>query len=186
MVITEVNNKTAVKEFLNLPRKIYQNDPVWVCPLDTDTEKIFNPNKNHFHQHGSIIRWIAKDKSGITVGRIAAFVNEKKAYTFPEPTGGVGFFECINDTEVAIALFDTAQSWLKEKGMEAMDGPINFGENDAFWGLLIEGFTHPSYGMNYNKPYYKELFEAYGFVPSYEQITNHLEVNKPFPERFTK
>jgi hypothetical protein len=186
MVIIEVKDRSAKREFLDLPRKIYKDDPVWVCPLDNDIEKVFDPKQNHFHQHGSITRWIAKDANGTTVGRIAAFVNEKKAYTFPEPTGGVGFFECINDKEVARALFNTAQLWLEAKGMKAMDGPINFGENDAFWGLLIEGFTHPSYGMNYNPPYYKELFEAYGFTSSYEQITNHLEVNKPFPERFTK
>lgn len=67
-----------------------------------------------------------------------------------------------------------------------MDGPINFGENDTFWGLLIEGFTHPSYGMNYNPPYYYQFFKDYGFVTLYEQITNHLEIYKPFPERFTK
>ncbi|HEY0055839.1 MAG TPA: GNAT family N-acetyltransferase [Pedobacter sp.] len=186
MVIIEVKDKSSKREFLDLPRKIYKDDPVWVCPLDNDIEKVFDPEQNNFHQHGSITRWIATDAHGKTIGRIAAFVNEKKAFTFPEPTGGVGFFECVNDKEVATSLFNTAQLWLEAKGMKAMDGPINFGENDAFWGLLIEGFTHPSYGMNYNPPYYKELFEAYGFTPSYEQITNHLEVNKPFPERFTK
>ncbi|MEJ6980266.1 GNAT family N-acetyltransferase [Pedobacter sp. P351] len=186
MVITEVKDKKAVKDFLNLSRKIYANDPVWVCPLDVDIEKVFDPKQNNFHQHGTITRWIAKDSNGNTVGRIAAFINDKKAYSFPQPTGGIGFFECINDKNTAFALFDTAQAWLKEHGMAAMDGPINFGENDSFWGLLIEGFTHPSYGMNYNPLYYKQLFEQYGFSPMYEQITNHLEVNKPFPERFTK
>jgi len=70
--------------------------------------------------------------------------------------------------------------------MQAMDGPINFGENDTFWGLLVEGFTHPSYGMNYNPPYYRDFFNRYGFSSLYEQITNHLDINKPFPERFTR
>ena len=70
--------------------------------------------------------------------------------------------------------------------MQAIDGPINFGENDTFWGLLVDGFTHPSYGMNYHPRYYKNLFENYGFTALYEQITNHLSVHKPFPERFTK
>lgn len=186
MVITEVKDKKSVKEFLDLARKIYKDDPVWVCPLDVDIEKVFDPKQNNFHEHGSITRWIAKDAGGQTIGRIAAFINDKKAYTFAQPTGGIGFFECINDQATAFALFDTAKNWLRDRGMEAMDGPINFGENDTFWGLLIEGFTHPSYGMNYNPKYYSELFYAYGFTPLYEQITNHLEVNKPFPERFTK
>lgn len=186
MVISEVKDKAAIKKFLALARDIYKDDPVWVCPLDTDLEKVFDPKQNNFHKHGRITRWIAEDANGKTIGRIAAFINDKKAHSFPQPTGGIGFFECIDDETVSVSLFQTAQNWLSEHGMEAMDGPINFGENDTFWGLLIEGFTHPSYGMNYNPPYYKRLFESYGFTPQYEQITNHLEVNKPFPERFTK
>jgi len=83
-------------------------------------------------------------------------------------------------------LFDTAKQWLQQNGMQAMDGPINFGENDSFWGLLVEGFTQPSYGMNYNPPYYKAFFEGYGFKTLYEQITNHLNILKPFPYRFRK
>jgi hypothetical protein len=71
----------------------------------------------------------------------------------------MGFFECIDNKEAAFLLFDTAKNWLQENGMQAMDGPINFGENDNFWGLLVEGFTPPSYGMNYNPPYYKAFFE---------------------------
>jgi len=70
--------------------------------------------------------------------------------------------------------------------MEAMDGPINFGENDNFWGLLVEGFTHPSFGMPYNHPYYEQFFRAYGFKEYFEQVTNHLDLTIPFPERFWK
>lgn len=186
MVVNEVKTKKDIKDFLNLSREIYKNDPIWVCPLDIDIEKVFDPKQNSFHSHGSVSRWVIRDQNGKTIGRIAAFINDKKTYTFEQPTGGIGFFECVNDNEVAFMLFDTAKNWLAERGMEAMDGPINFGENDTFWGLLIEGFTHPSYGMNYNPPYYRELFESYGFVPAYEQITNHLDLSKPFPERFTK
>ncbi|RZL30754.1 MAG: GNAT family N-acetyltransferase, partial [Pedobacter sp.] len=74
----------------------------------------------------------------------------------------------------------------QERGMKAMQGPINFGENDSFWGLLVEGFVPPSFGMNYNPPYYQALFEDYGFTTAYEQLTNHLNLSIPFPERFTK
>ncbi|WP_423148023.1 GNAT family N-acetyltransferase [Rubrolithibacter danxiaensis] len=186
MVIQEVNTKKTRKEFLDVARIIYKNDPVWVCPLDTDIESVFDPSKNNFHTHGTATRWILKDNRGNLIGRIAAFINEKKAYTYPQPTGGIGFFECIDDYTAASLLFDTAKQWLQERGMQAMDGPINFGENDSFWGLLVEGFTHPSFGMNYNPPYYKKFFEKYGFEVLYNQITNHLDVRKPFPERFTK
>ncbi|WP_026899333.1 hypothetical protein [Daejeonella oryzae] len=186
MVIEEVKSPLLKKQFLEVARVIYKNDKNWVCPLDTDVEAIFDPEKNNFHQHGKCTRWILKSDKGELIGRIAAFINEKKAYQYDQPTGGIGFFECINDTKASELLFDTAKKWLQDSGMAAMDGPINFGENDIFWGLLVEGFTQPSFGMNYHLPYYKDLFENYGFVKLYEQITNHLEVNKPFPERFTK
>ncbi len=186
MVLTEVKNKKDAVEFLDVAREIYKNDPHWVCPLDNDIKDVFNPEKNQLHSHGSCIRWVLKSDKGELIGRIAAFINEKKAYQPEQPTGGIGFFECINNSEAANLLFSAAQQWLEERGMKAMDGPINFGENDSFWGLLIEGFTTPSYGMNYHHPYYKNLFEGYGFKTLYEQITNHLQVMKPFPERFTK
>ena len=186
MKITEVNSKDTRKAFLDVPRKLYHDDPLWVCPLDKDIESVFNPAKNNFHQFGVCYRWILRDEKGNLIGRIAAFVNKKKAYNYEQPTGGCGFFDCIDSQDAADLLFDTAKKWLSEQGMKAMDGPINFGENDMWWGLLIEGFTRPYYGMNYNPPYYKRLFENYGFRPLYEQISNKLVRTKPFPERFYK
>lgn len=186
MMIEEVKTKTAAREFLDVAKIIYENDPHWVCPLDQDINAVFDPEKNVFHSHGTCTRWVLKSDKGELIGRIAAFINEKKAYQHEQPTGGIGFFECIDHDEAAKLLFDTAKAWLEERGMKAMDGPINFGENDSFWGLLIEGFSTPSYGMNYHHSYYKKFFDDYGFVTLYEQITNHLAVKKPFPERFTK
>ncbi len=186
MTITEVKNALDQKDFLDTARIIYKDDPNWICPLDQDIEAVFDPNSNSFHQHGVCTRWILKSEDGQLIGRVAAFINEKKAYQYEVPTGGMGFFECIDDQKAANLLFDTAKNWLSEKGMKAMEGPINFGENDTFWGLLAEGFTPPSYGMNYHGPYYQKLFKHYGFSTQYEQITNHLDLTKPFPERFTK
>jgi hypothetical protein len=186
MTITEVKDKATQKAFLNTARIIYKDDNNWVCPLDNDIEAIFDPQKNNFHQYGKCTRWILKNDKGQLIGRVAAFINDKKAFNYEQPTGGMGFFECINDEKAAFLLFDTAKNWLKENGMQAMDGPINFGENDTFWGLLVDGFAPPSYGMNYNPPYYQAFFEDYGFKKLYEQITNHLDIHKPFPERFYK
>src|SRR5207244_1439155 len=86
--------------------------------------------------------------------------------------------------EAANLLFDTAKKWLQERGMEAMDGPINFGERNAWWGLLVEGFTPPTYQMNYNPPYYNELFESYGFKDYFQQLSYSIDVNAPRPERY--
>ena len=186
MIITEVKDKLTGKAFLDVARKLYKHDKNWVCPLDNDIKAVFDPQKNNFHKHGKAARWILINDTGVLVGRIAAFINDLKAYNYEQPTGGVGFFECIDDKTSAFLLFDTAKTWLAGNGMQAMDGPINFGENDNFWGLLVDGFTPPSYGMNYNPQYYEGLFDAYGFKTLYAQFTNHLDVLKPFPERFFK
>lgn len=186
MRIFEVSNPETAKKFIGLTSRLYKDDPNWIEPLHNDIEAIFNPALNNFLQHGSCCRWILCDQKGRCIGRVAAFVNTKKAYKNPQPTGGMGFFECINNQHAAFLLMDAARDWLKSQGMEAMDGPINFGENDRYWGLLVEGFKPPSLGMNYNPPWYKQFFERYGFQKQYDQITNLLDMTVPFTERFTK
>ena len=186
MTIVEVTDKKTVSEFLDLPRRLYKNDPNFISPLDKDIEAVFDPELNNFHSHGIIKRWIAKNDSGENVGRIAAFINFQKNKNPEFIVGGIGFFESINDTSIAFALLDTAKQWLQNNNAKAMDGPINFGENDKYWGLLVEGFVPPSMGMNYNPPFYKDLLEKYGFVKQYDQFTNVIHVSKPFPERFSK
>lgn len=186
MKIIEVSDNKTKKIFLDVARTIYKDDKNWVCPLDIEIESIFNPTYNVFFEQGEACRWILFDDKENAIGRVAAFINKKKAFTYTQPTGGMGFFECINDKTAAFTLFNTCNEWLTQRGMLAMDGPINFGENDNYWGLLVEGFTHPAYGMQYHKPYYKELFESYGFKFYFEQVSNHLDLRKPLPERFWK
>jgi len=184
--IISVDNERTRKQFHDVMRRIYRNDRNFVCPPDNVIEGIFTPSKNVFFNHGQATRWILIDEKGALAGRVAAFINEKKAYTFQVPTGGMGFFECVNDYKAAELLFDTSRNWLTERGMQAMDGPINFGENDNFWGLLVEGFAPQTFGMNYNPPFYKDFFEKYGFTLYFEQVTNSLDLRKPFPDRFWK
>lgn len=186
MILTEVTNPKTSREFIDLPRQLYKNDPNWICPLDNDVESVFDPKRNVFFSHGVCNRWLLKDDAGKTIGRVAAFINYEKSHKHPQPTGGMGFFESINDQKAAFLLFDTARDWLKSKGMQAMEGPINFGENDKWWGLLVDGFKPPSLGMNYNPPYYQQFFENYGFKKEYDQLTNFLDYTVPMPERFTK
>jgi hypothetical protein len=141
MKIFEVKNPLQVRQFLDLPTTLYKNQPNWIRPLDSDIEAVFDPKKNKAFQDGTCTRWILKDEKDKPVGRVAAFVNNKtKLKGNKQPTGGIGFFECIENKEAAFLLFDTAKNWLQEKGMEAMDGPINFGNRDKWWGLLVEGF----------------------------------------------
>ena len=128
MQIIQVEDKKSVDAFHQLPYTIYKNDRNWVPPLRMMVENIFNPEKNNALKNGSACRWLV-EKGGQFVGRISAFVTDTYSYSFEQPTGGVGFFECVDDQQVANLLFDTAIAWLKEKGMEAVDGPINIGEN---------------------------------------------------------
>ncbi|MDR2912342.1 MAG: hypothetical protein LBV38_03450 [Alistipes sp.] len=170
--IEEVSDKGLTGEFLQLPKSLYKGNRNWVCPLDNDIESIFDPAKNKKLADGEAVRWIARDENGCVVGRIAAFYNREDAAIEEQPTGGVGFFEAENDQALANLLFDTAREWLSARGMEAMDGPINFGSRDAWWGLLVDGFEfQPLYTNPYNPPYYIELFERYGFRNYFNQYT---------------
>jgi hypothetical protein len=186
MKITEVNSHRTSKAFHDVARIIYQDDDTWVCPLDKEIESIFEPGMNVFFNHGEATRWLLYNDKNLLIGRVAAFIDRNTAYKQEQPTGGMGFFECINDKQAAFLLFDTAREWLKKKGMEAMDGPINFGETDKYWGLLVDGFTHPSYEIAYNHPYYQDFFESYGFQTYYKQEGFHLDVTKELPPRFLK
>jgi hypothetical protein len=186
MKISRVNDKKTVRMFLDTPRVIYKNDPVWVCPFDMEIEAIFDPSKNTYYKRGEADRYVLEDSDGNLLGRIAVFIDKNLAYSYDQPTGGIGFFECINDKKAAFLLFDTAREWLRERGMEAMDGPINFGETDKYWGLLVEGFTHPSFEVPYNPPYYQDLFEEYGFRTYYRMEGFHLDLTKPMSDRFRK
>jgi len=186
MLLIEVNDKKSKKLFHQVPHLIYKNDPNWACPLEGMIEETFNPGKNSAFKNGEAIRWVLADDNNKPVGRIAAFINYDKAHTFEQPTGACGFFECTDNQEAANILFDAARDWNKSKGMEAMDGPSNFGENYVNHGLLADGFMPQGYGMPYNPPYYLKLFENYGFQVYYEQYCYHLDYTKPFPERFWK
>lgn len=184
MKIREVNDRKTRKAFLRVPAVIYRDDPVYVRPLDREIESIFDPARNVYFKHGEAARWVLRDERGRLTGRVAAFIDRNTANRYDQPTGGMGFFECINSLEAASLLFDTAKAWLEQRGMEAMDGPVNFGETDKYWGLLVEGFTHPSYEIAYNLPYYRELFEDYGFRTYFKQEGFHLDVTKPLPPKF--
>lgn len=186
MKIKIVNNRKTENEFIGFPRKLYKNDPNFVMPFDRDIRAAFDPQKNVHFSQGDARRWILVNDAGKTIGRIAAFYEEEKANADYAKNGGCGFFECINSQQSANMLFDAAAAWLAEQGFEAMTGPVNFGENESNWGCLVHGFEPQGYGMAYNLPYYRELFENYGFQLYYRQYSFHIDIGKPFPERFWK
>lgn len=177
--LQEVKSVSDEQAFLDVVDRIYGDNPYWVRPFDDSIRKIFNPATNALFVGGEAIRWIARDAKGEAVGRIAAFYNREQAALEEQPTGGCGFFEAVDDQQLADLLFDAAREWLCERGMEAMDGPINFGSRDSFWGLLVEGFEfQPLFENPYNPPYYKNLFENYGFRNYFNQHTYLREMRE--------
>jgi hypothetical protein len=170
MKLIEVATPTHQKEFIEMAVQLYKNEKNWIRPIDKDIEGLFHPETNKLFRNGAKAnRWLLKDDKGQTIGRVAAFINPKMKEK--QPTGGVGFFECIDDQDAAFLLLDTAKAWLQSEGMEAMDGPINFGERDKWWGLLVDGFSEPNYNMPWNFPYYQKFFEDYGFQLYFKQYT---------------
>lgn len=185
MKLIEVTTRADQKDFISFPRTLYRDDPNWVCPLDSAIEAVFDPDKNQAYRNGRAIRWILRNDGGAVIGRVAAFIDKVRSDANSQPTGGMGFFEVIDDRTAAFRLFDAARDWLAGNRMEAMDGPVNFGENDNNWGLLVDGFMQQAYGMPYNKHYYKAFFEEYGFRNYFEQYSYHVGTSK-FPERIMK
>ncbi|PKQ63705.1 hypothetical protein [Labilibaculum manganireducens] len=169
--IFEVNDLHSKREFIELPVRLYQKMKNWIRPLDSDIEKVFDPKQNKMFTHGECIRWILQDHNKQTIGRIAAFIDHKTKDLNEQPTGGLGFFECINNKDAAFALFDTCKNWLKDKQIEAMDGPINFGERHQWWGLHVDGDHKPVYCMSYHFKYYQNFFDSYGFQIYFKQYT---------------
>ena len=168
--LQEIAGSAAEREWLDFPKRLYRGYPNWVCPLDDDIREVFDPKRNELFEDGEAVRWVVRDASGEIVGRIAAFYNREKAALEEQPTGCCGFFECIDCQQVADMLFDAARMWLASRGMEAMDGPVNFGQRSDWWGLLVEGYEfQPLYKNPYNPSYYKELFENYGFRNYFNQ-----------------
>src|SRR5688572_3939007 len=182
--LIEVTTPQLADNFLQVNVDINKSNPNYIRPLDKDINDVFDKNKNKAFRFGTVIRWVLKNEKGELVGRIAAFTNKKYKNKGDDlPVGGIGFFDCINDQRAADVLFDVAKHWLMQQGMQAMDGPINFGERDRWWGVIVQGFQEPPYGMNYNPPYYKELFEQYGFRKFFEQICLGVDPKKKLNDK---
>lgn len=193
MELMAVTNKQKIRDFHRVPRIIYSDDANYVPHLKQDIEAVFDPRRNKlFALGGEAIRWVLRDTHGALIGRVAAFVfpiskqaSNPTAQDTALNVGGMGFFECINDHDAAHVLFSACKDWLEQRNMNAIDGPINFGEKNDYWGLLVENFSdEPAYRMNYNPYYYKNLFETFGFNIYFKQYVFHRNVKNLLSERF--
>jgi len=163
ITVRPVTGRSDRKQFIDVPYEFYPGRyPKWIPPLRRDVKATLTPSKNAFFEHGDIQLFLAEDASGDVVGRIAGIVNGKHLEKYDDSTGFFGFFECIEDFDVAEALLDAASAWLQEKGLSSMRGPANPSLNDTA-GLLVNGFDRePSILMPYNPPYYETFLRRYG------------------------
>ncbi len=169
MKLQTVRTPADVKQFHRVPHYIYARDPHWIAPLEDDVEKIFQSQTNKTFDQGQAQRWILLNTAGQPIGRIAAFIDGKRNTQSGKNDGGIGFFECVNNPAAANILFDAAEDFLLSEGMRVIHAPVNFGERDKFWGLLIKGWHPPLYHENYHPFYYRAFLEARGYLPQ-EQI----------------
>jgi hypothetical protein len=162
LTITPVSSKQELNEFIRFGWKIYPSKyPHWVPPVLMDYEAKFDP-KHPFYAFIEQQNFLAR-RNGELVGRISAIKNPRFNAEHSDKTGFFGYFECIDDQEVATALLDTAKAWLLERGLDKMHGPASPSSNYEY-GLLVDGFDdEPRIDMTYNPPYYQTLIENYGF-----------------------
>jgi hypothetical protein len=176
--IIPVTTDQERKAFTNLPWKIYKDDPLWVAPLLGDEKKQFTPGKHPFWDHAECQLFLAL-KDGEPVGRISAQVDQNHIEFHEEKTGFFGFFECIENQEVATQLLDTATAWVKERAMDQIQGPFSFNTN-GISGLLIEPFdTSPRMLMPYNPPYYADFIEAAGYGKVKDLLALDVQCGEP-------
>lgn len=179
----DTHNQRQVKEFLNLPFRIYKNTPQWVPPLDTDARSLLNRRRHPFYKHSEAAFFLAQDETGMILGRLAVLDNKRYNNFNHERTAFFYLFECENNFEAAQSLFQTALTWAHGRGLNKILGPKGFTALDGL-GLLVKGFEHrPAFGLPYNLDYYANLVEANGFEATNDIVSGYLEPNMKFPDR---
>ncbi|MEX0794652.1 MAG: GNAT family N-acetyltransferase [Pirellulaceae bacterium] len=162
IVIEPVVQQSQRREFMELPWKLYRDDPHWIPPLRQNQRELLNFEPHPFYQQNQIQSFLAR-RDGQVVGRVAAILNQEHIDRYKESVGFFGFFESINDPEVAHALLNGVRDWLSSRGITAVRGPANPSLNHEC-GLLVDGFdSPPTFMMSYNPPFYETLLTDYGY-----------------------
>jgi GNAT superfamily N-acetyltransferase len=178
----ELGNRRQLKTFIKFPWRIYRHDPNWVPPLILDQLQFFTPGKNPYFSHSTAQLFMAF-RGDEPVGRISAHENNQHIQAHKDGAGFFGFFECIDDHAVANALFGVASTWLGERGLKTMRGPVSFSVNHEA-GLLLDAFDEPPLiRMTYNPPYYADLLEGYGLQKIQDLYAYVMLESEEIPER---
>jgi GNAT superfamily N-acetyltransferase len=184
----EVRTLTLGKDigsFIDAGRRVFAGDPAWVAPLDFDLKQRLDPKKNPLFDHAKAALFVAY-RDGQPVGRISASVDEEWRKTWNDRTGHFGFFDTIDDEEVARALFEAAEEWLRGEGVDRVVGPMSLSANEEI-GLLIEGFEHPpSLMMGHSRDYQGRLVEANGYAKEKDLYCWRFGSDTPLTKRAIK
>jgi hypothetical protein len=173
--IREVTGKQALKTFIRIPWSIYENDPNWIPPLLSERKEAFS-SKHPFFKHAIWQAWIAY-LDGEPVGRISAQIDELHQQRYNDRTGFFGLIEAPDDAEVFSALFETAENWLRENGMQRVMGPFNLGINQEV-GILVEGFdTPPRVMTSHSARYYGASIESCGYQAAQDLLAYELDIH---------
>ncbi len=179
--ITQYAPGQGLKEFIQVHHEVYRGDPNWVAPLEMEIKERLSPKKNPFFLHAEAALFVAR-KDGRLAGRITAQIDREHLKTHQDETGFFGFFDTLNDQEVATALLAAAGAWLREHGMKHMRGPYSLSINEEM-GLLVEGFEQPpAMMMTHALPYQGLLAEGAGLKKVKDVFSWRYDVHET-PER---
>lgn len=175
-------NRRHEKAFIDFPNKLYQNTAQWVPPLRMEMRKIFKP-KYAFYQYGQASFFLAVTESGEVLGRLAVANNHRYNEFHQAKTAFFYYFECVDDLDVAQALFSRGFEWSHAQGLNHVLGPKGFTVLDGF-GMLVKGFEHrPAFGQPYNPAYYPELIESIGFTKVKDVFSGWIDRNSKISEK---
>jgi len=183
LIQVDTANHRQVRQFLELPFRLYQGCPQWVPPLAPEARRYLDRRRHPFYQHSDAAFFLVVNGAGRPIGRIGALDNANYNTFNQERTAFFYLFECADHREAAQALFDAAFQWARARGLNKMIGPKGFTALDGM-GLLVKGFEHrPAFGIPYNPPYYPALVEAAGFEGASDVVSGYLDAHVQFPER---
>ncbi len=179
--IRQVTDSSDLKAFIKVPWSIYRDDPSWVPPLKFERKEAFS-EKNPFFAHARWQAWLAY-RDGVPVGRISAQIDSLYLERHDAHSGFFGLIEAPEDPAVFAALFGTAETWLKEQGMNSALGPFNLGINQEV-GCLVDGFDSPPYVMmGHARPYYGQQIENQGYSKAQDMLAYEMDRDSfAFPE----
>lgn len=184
-VVSVVNNRRTLCDFINLPAAIHENHSNWLPPLYLDERNFFNPKKNKAFSHCDTIMGVAY-LNGIPRGRIMGIIHHTYNRQHGEKSARFGFFDCFDEKDVAGELLNFIKEWAINKGMQDLTGPYGFSDKDP-QGFLIEGFDDlPLIDTNCNLPYMPEFLEATGFTKFIDCLTYRFDINLLLPEVYSR